>query len=40
MSNNTYIQNEAKKDFKDWTIEGLNHLKTKSWYKQIEQQAA
>ena len=23
-----YLLQEYKKDFKDWTIEGLNHLKT------------
>ena len=26
MSNNTYIQNEAKKGFKDWTKAGLEFL--------------
>jgi hypothetical protein len=26
MGNNIYIQNESKKDFKDWTIEGLSFL--------------
>lgn len=33
--NNTYIQNEAKKDFKDWTKDGLEFLLHNTKYKDI-----
>ena len=32
---NIYIQNEAKKDFKDWTKEGLEFLLHNNQYKDI-----
>jgi len=35
MSNNIYIQNEAKNDFKNWTKEGLGFLQDDENYKHI-----
>jgi len=34
-NNNTYIQNEAKNDFKNWTKEGLGFLLQNEEYKNI-----